>query len=297
MNMSRIAVGTVKLGVPDYGFSSASTNNHSKEFSSSEFLNSCSALGVTHLDTSPRYGNAEAIIGQYLNSHAGAFKVSSKVDNLTAASPDSEAKVIASIRQSLKRLNVDSLDVCYLHQNDLEIITDSNIQKGLLKAKDLGLIKQAGVSIYSDAECAYACESPVYDVIQLPVSVFDLSFFKKFVEPKKYNKGFIARSLLLQGILTNRSEIKTRIKQHTEVSAYLTELDQLAENNNMKTLEMCMRFTFSLQGIQQFIVGTTSIQNLKLNLSFENLPLKDEIYNTIYEMGSRPKVWTNPRNW
>ena len=55
-SINKISLGTVKLGIPDYGFSSS---NEKSKFNALEFLKQSEDLGITRYDTSPRYGQSE----------------------------------------------------------------------------------------------------------------------------------------------------------------------------------------------------------------------------------------------
>lgn len=289
----KISVGTVKFGVPDYGFSSQTQ----QEFDPFNFLQRCFELGVKYLDTSPRYGDAESVIGQYLRKNPKSFSIDTKVDNLIPNDKGSPKKIRDSVLRSIDKLSVESINICYLHQNELSIISDPNIQEGLSIVQQEGLISQVGVSIYSDAEFEYAVNSNFYVAIQLPVSVFDLGFYEKFVVNSNLEKTFIVRSILLQGILVNRSGVDNRIKYSKEIHEYLNELDRIATSINLSTLEMCMRFTLNLANIGRFIVGTTSEKNLEDLVMYSKQTLDNETFLKLYNMGVQSKVWTNPRNW
>ena len=50
--------------------------------------------------------------------------ISSKIDNLKANDPSSPKKMVKSVKQSINRMNISSLDICYLHQNEISIISN-----------------------------------------------------------------------------------------------------------------------------------------------------------------------------
>lgn len=293
MTKAKISLGTVKLGVPDYGFSSQESFSESE----SVFLDQCWKLGICDLDTSPRYGDSESVIGRYISESNNRFTVSTKVDCLKVGDLESPQKIITSVRKSLKNLWLNQLDICYLHQNDLNIISDSAIQDGLQAIKEQELCSRIGVSVYSLEECEYALTCGIYDVIQVPVSVFDLSFYDRYIKGYTGPVKFVARSIFLQGILQNREQIKARIKQSNEVMRYLEKLDQLAAEANLKTAEMAMGFTQNLNGLEQLILGTTNIDHLRENKASGQRAVPQEIHEQIYQMGLQKKNWSNPRNW
>jgi aryl-alcohol dehydrogenase-like predicted oxidoreductase len=293
-NPDVLCLGTVKLGIPDYGFSSNST---AMKFDPVAFLKQAELSGIRCFDTSPRYGRSEEILGHYLAQSTTKPLVSSKIGNLRPDDPDTPGRMLASVQASLRKLHLAKLEICYLHQNELAIISDPYVHEGLRLLKQQNLIRYAGASLYNFEECLYALESGIFNVIQIPVNVFDLSYYNRFVRKKSTPVHFVARSLLLQGILVNRRAIHSDIRESDRIWRYLKQLDQLAEEYGFSTLEMALGFVFSLPNIDHYLIGTTSIKNLRKNIQCMRLKLPSEAFERILEMASRPKSWANPRNW
>ena len=65
--------------------------------------------GVNHIDTAPRYGDAELRIGPWMRAHRGDFFLATKTGQRTYTEARDE------IRRSLDRLRVDSVDLLQLH--------------------------------------------------------------------------------------------------------------------------------------------------------------------------------------
>ena len=59
--ISKLALGTAKLGLPEYGHSDGGVLNDPVDF----LLRSIDR-GIKSIDTSPRYGNSEELIGEAL---------------------------------------------------------------------------------------------------------------------------------------------------------------------------------------------------------------------------------------
>ena len=294
--VNRLCLGTVKLGIPDYGFSSPSTL---PSLDTAHFLAQVEAAGIHCFDTSPRYGNSESCLGNYLKNRAAPPPfVSSKIDHLSCGRSDTPRQMLESVQNSLTQLHLRYLDLCYLHQNDIAILRDPFVHEGLQRLKHLGLIRSAGVSVYHWEECEYALDSDVYDFIQIPVNIFDLGFYNRFIDtPSNTSIRFTARSLLLQGILANREKISSKIRQSKEIHAYLQTLDHIAGRLEMTTTEMALRFVFSLPHIDHFLIGSLSIHNLRKNLVWATKELPPDVMTEIKSMASQEKTWTNPRNW
>lgn len=65
--------------------------------------------GVNHIDTAPRYGNAEDLIGTWMGRHRKDFFLATKTKKRTYQEAREE------IRRSLERLKVDQVDLIQLH--------------------------------------------------------------------------------------------------------------------------------------------------------------------------------------
>ena len=65
--------------------------------------------GVNHIDTAPRYGDAELRIGPWMHAHRQDFFLATKTGQRTRSAAHDE------IRRSLDRLRVDSVDLLQLH--------------------------------------------------------------------------------------------------------------------------------------------------------------------------------------
>ena len=290
-SLSKFSLGTVKLGIDDYGFSSKNSKNIDKQI----FLKKVYDLVIIHFDTSPRYNNSESVLGQFIKNNDLRVKVSSKIDKLTPNSLNSRVEIQNSVQTSLKNLNVKKLNICYLHQNNLNIISDPIIQETLLSLKENEIIEHIGASIYTEQELDYAIHCGVYDYIQIPVNIFDISLYDNYVKKNTNNIKFIARSLFLQGLLVNGE--KSEFKFINDLNLYKQEINSLISKTDYSFLETSLMFIYALNNIHQYIIGTTSIENLNNNLKIYQNPIEDDLFNLIYEIAKISKTWSNPKFW
>jgi aryl-alcohol dehydrogenase-like predicted oxidoreductase len=290
--IENLCLGTVKLGIPNYGF-----NSGINEFNVAKFMTEIQELDISNYDTAPSYGNSEEILGKHLNKKGKPVFISSKIDGLKINSAKTPDGMIRSVRHSLKKLKIDCLDICYLHQNDLNIISDKYVIDGLNLLKEMKLIKFSGASVYSLKECELCLKLGVFDYIQVPVSIFDVSFYDEFIKLNSTPVKFVARSILLQGVVTNRNEVRSKIRESKEVIFYLNKLDMIAKSFNLRTIDLALTFVFSLENISKYIIGTTSVTNLNSAIECLGIKLQQCCLNKVYSMALEPRAWTNPRNW
>jgi len=286
-------LGTVKLGDPNYGFSS---QINKENFDHIQFLEDVEKLGVNRFDTSPRYGDSESKLGEFFKNKVKKPWVSTKVDSLMVNSKTSVLDIENSVNKSLYNLNVDKIDVLYLHQNDLSIISDPYILEGLQLIQEKNLVDRVGVSIYSYKECEYAISNTLYEYIQVPLNICDISFHDRFIKNDS-SKKFVARTIFLQGTILNRGQLSSRIDCGDEILDYLNKIDTIAEWGNISTHKLAIAFVGSLPCVENLLIGTTSIKNLKFNVDSLKHRLSDKLLNNIYELAKEPKKWANPRSW
>ena len=177
--------------------------------------------GIKAIDTSPRYNKAESIIGKCINKHGLNFYLSSKIENLEINSEYSSDKIFSSVNNSIKNLGVKKLNLCFLHQNELEIISDKYIIKSLKLLKEYNLVDEIGTSIYNEEELDFTLNHGMYDWVQIPINILDTYFYDR-INKVNSNIKIAARSIFLQGIMfQNFKTIKKSIKNSNELIQFL----------------------------------------------------------------------------
>ena len=101
--------------------------------------------GVNHIDTAPRYGDAELRIGPWMERARDDFFLATKTDQFDYAGCK------AQIQQSLERLRTNRLDLlqlhCLIHPDDWsKVFSDDGALKAILEAKDAGYVDHIGVT-------------------------------------------------------------------------------------------------------------------------------------------------------
>ena len=101
--------------------------------------------GVNHIDTAPRYGDAELRIGPWMDKHRGDFFLATK----TAARDYQGAK--DELHRSLERLRTDHVDLIQMHAliypDDCEqAFASGGALEALVEAREQGLVKNIGVT-------------------------------------------------------------------------------------------------------------------------------------------------------
>lgn len=187
--------------------------------------------GVTFIDTADVYGfgHSEELIALVLKERGkGNVVVATKAGNdFYFASPEDDkgygpirqnAKkeyILFAVEQSLKRLNVEALDILQLHSPDLEKLERDEPWLALEQLKRDGKILHAGLSIQSFKETEQAhlldWHHDLLDVIQVRYNLLEREA-ERVLFPKalQYDIGVIVRIPLLFGLLTGKFDRRTR---------------------------------------------------------------------------------------
>jgi len=289
LKLNKIYIGTAKLDNKTYGYSSGKDEN----FNPYNYLNGIYDLGIRKLDTSPRYNNGEKIIGKFIKDSSKLFIVSSKIDSLNKSNINN---IPNNVLNSLRLLNINNLEICYLHQNDLNIISNPYIHDQLLLLKQNKLVKKLGVSVYTHKEFEYALNSKVYDCIQFPLNIFDTSFYDYFIKGDNSNTEFIARSLLMQGIAGNYNDLESHIFKNN-IYDYLKNIKYFSNKLGLTIPQLSFAFLNSFSEISEFILGSLSLANINNNIKCFDAIIPIEIREEIYELSKSKKSWSNPKKW
>ncbi len=185
---------------------------------------------VNFIDTADVYGfgHSEELIRQVLKERPDRDKIIvatkagnnfysyiGKDPNLSPLNHDySLEHLVYAAEQSLKRLDVEVLDILQLHSPDLEMLEQDEPWLALEKLKKEGKIKHAGWSVQSfkESEQAHILErhNELIDVIQVRYNLLERQAEEVLLPvAMKYGTGVIVRIPLLFGLLTGKFNRKT----------------------------------------------------------------------------------------
>lgn len=221
MNLEYRILGRTNLKVSAIGFGGWAIGGNmwgvQDDNDSIASLNKAIDLGVNFIDTAALYGlgHSERIIGKVLKTRKEKVYIATKIPPLHwIPSPDSNImdefpkdKIISSVEQSLKNLQVDCIDLIQLHSWRENWTNNTDWYETLVDLKKQGKIKFIGVSVHDNLEdeALGLIESGRIDTIQVVYNVLSQMPQKKlFPKALKHNIGIIARVPLAYGALTGK---------------------------------------------------------------------------------------------
>ena len=267
--------------------------------------------GVTHFDLAnnygPPYGSAEANFGKVMNSDLNKYRdeliISTKAGYDMWPGPygewSSKKYLTASLDQSLKRMNLEYVDIFYSHRFDpltpLEETADA-----LTQSIRSGKALYVGISSYSSKqtikmnkllkERGVSCliHQPSYSMINRWIEKDLLSTLKKL------GIGCIAFSPLAQGMLSgkylksipkiSRISDKSSLDKKMITESYLIKIKQLtkiAKKRNQSLPQMALSWVLRHKNMTSALIGARTVEQLdecldsQKNLIFSSKELKE----------------------
>lgn len=269
--------------------------------------------GITHFDLAnnygPSYGSAEETFGQIMKSSFAPYRdelfISTKAGHDMWPGPygnwGSRKHLMASLDQSLKRMNLDYVDVFYSHRYDSETPLEETLQ-ALVDIVREGKALYVGLSKYPLDAYLFACR--YLKERDVPCLLYQGRYSMLVREPesqgilnavKENGSGFVAFSPLAQGLLTNRylnsipddSRIARGgfLKKEALTPEVLNKIQALNERAAMRgqsLAEMALAWLLKNETVTSVIVGASSVEQLGDSLkTLNHLSFEEEELHTI----------------
>ncbi|MEZ5426107.1 MAG: aldo/keto reductase [Pyrinomonadaceae bacterium] len=252
-------LGKTGLEVSRLGFGGAEIGYFDEDQKKvSELLNSAIDAGLNFIDTAAAYWKSEKLIGEALGDRRKEIVLVSKcgaLDGFTRSDWSKEG-ILETIRQSLKNLRTDYLDVAQLHSCGRDVLEKGEVVEALNEARDRGYTRFIGYS--GDAENArFAVETGAFDTLQTSVSVADQQAIDLTIPlAREKEMGVIAKRPVANAVWRNSS--KPEDSYHHEYWDRIQKLKYgFLDGDLGESIGKALRFTLSVPGVTAAIVGTT----------------------------------------
>jgi aryl-alcohol dehydrogenase-like predicted oxidoreductase len=300
-SISKITLGTVQLGLK-YGI--ANKMGKPDLESSYEILQTASQNGINSFDTAPNYGDSEKILGQYFDKLSLPVKpvITTKIPKVTLDEGQS-AKLVydnvkTSVLKSSKLLGMDKIPICLLHDPSDMKKYNGAVTKSLIRLKNEDVVNLIGVSVYTPTEVKEFLDLDCFDVIQLPLNLFDTRLIKSGLlqELNKAGKLIFARSIYLQGLFfLNPEELPKNLAVATE---YLKTLNDISVESGISMQQLAFTFVRDLK-VDSLVIGCETPSQVLKNVELLNSPpLREGVLETILKaFNDLPERIINPTMW
>ncbi|TCM86215.1 aryl-alcohol dehydrogenase-like predicted oxidoreductase [Paenibacillus sp. BK033] len=237
--------------------------------------------GVTLLDTADLYdsGRNEEIVGKAIRGRREQVVLATKVGNRRIPGQEgwawdpSKAYILSAVKDSLRRLGTDYIDLYQLHGGTIEDPIDETIE-AFEQLKREGVIREYGISsIRPNVIREYASRSSIVSVMN-PYSIVDRRA-EETVLPLLEKKGLslIARGPVASGALAaNRQPSKGVLDYELDELLELREqLEQLTSEGRSLS-QLAIRYSLGHPSVAAAIPGASSREQLLQNISAADIP-------------------------
>jgi len=267
--------------------------------------------GITHFDLANNYGtpygSAEKNFGKIMKDHFSAYRdeiiISTKAGHDMWPGPygdgSSRKYLIASLNQSLQRLNVDYVDIFYSHRYDATTPLEETMG-ALSDMVKQGKALYIGISKYPEDKAHEAYQILKRNGTPCLINQDRYNIFTRHIEQnvlplaEENGVGFIAFSPLAQGLLSDKyihgipensraahSYGFLQKNQITpEVVTKISKLNEMAANRGQTLAQMALAWCLRTPEVNSVIVGASSVKQLQDNI--------DAIQNTTF---SNDELW------
>ncbi|MDE2386902.1 MAG: L-glyceraldehyde 3-phosphate reductase [Actinomycetales bacterium] len=260
-------------------------------------------LGITHFDLANNYGppagSAEENFGKHLANDFANLRdelvISTKAGYHMWNGPygewGSRKYLLSSLDQSLKRMNIDYVDIFYSHRFDPNTSLEETMG-ALATAVQQGKALYVGISSYSAADTLRAKQ--ILDSMGVPLLIHQprYNMFDRWIERELLDElgrlgvGCIAFSPLAQGMLTDRylggvvpadsrAALGVFLKPDAISEKYLTHaraLNEIAAARGQSLAQMALSWVLRHPQMTSALIGASSVVQLEANFAAVKAP-------------------------
>lgn len=306
----KVKFGRVDLEVTSFGFGTAPIGNIFREIdeeTSDGMIQSAWDAGVRYYDTAPMYGHglAELRTGQSLRwKNRDDFVLSSKVGRVLKPARRSDINfepwtnaapftmhfdysydgVMRAFEDSLQRLALERMDICFIH--DIDVFTRGSEQpevfeqamdgawKALESLKNQGLVKAIGVGVNEWEVCHAALERRDFDCFLLAgrYTLLEQDSLDKFL-PLCEERGaaVVVGGGFNSGILATGAKEGAKYNYApapADIMDKVAKIEAVCAEYNVPLPAAALQFVVAHPAIPTFMAGTRTVEQLEQNLKW-----------------------------
>ena len=288
LEVTELSFGTSSLGsMPDtYGY-------EVPEDRAQKTLNRFFQGPVNMLDTSRNYamGESEKRIG---NGWPKDLLLSTKLDRNMDTLILDKNRARESFEESLKTLNVDSVDILFLHDpeyaKDLSDITKKDgAMDELFKIKEEGLAKAVGIAMGKIDIMFPLLKDWNFDVMinHNRFTLINREANEMYDYASSKNIAIFNAAPYAGGVLAKGPDNFKKITYQDATEEKLTparEFEKVCKKHNVELGAAALQFSLKDKRITSTICGVTSVESIEKNLTWANSKIPDEFWNEISKL-------------
>ncbi|EMA6341448.1 aldo/keto reductase [Bacillus cytotoxicus] len=291
--MKKRQLGHSDLYVTEMGLGCMSLGTEEKQAIS--IIHEAIDLGINFFDTADlyHYGLNEEFVGKALKGKRDQVILTTKVGNRWTSEKNgwswdpSKTYIKTEVKESLRRLQTDYIDLYQLHGGTIEDPIEEIIE-AFEELKQEGIIRHYGISsIRPNVIREYAKRSNIVSVL-MEYSLLNRRPEEWFPLLQEHQISVIARGSLAKGLLTDDNERKVeKVKEkeylsysYPELTRTLTAIKEVTKERSLT--ETALQYCLHNPIVAAAIPGASSIQQLRENIrAYSKCALTNEEYKQI----------------
>ena len=293
-------LGRTGLHVSDVGFGAMTIGGEvfgaTDDQESLKTLHHALDVGMNFIDTADAYGrgHSEELIAQVLKTRRKEVVLATKGGNQFTVRQGlrnfDPSYIAGALDASLKRLQIDTIDLYQLHNPSAEVMRRGEIFELMDRVKREGKIRFYGVSLETVADGIVALQTGKPDTLQVVYNILHQDpEAELFPLAQKDNVGIIARVPLERGLLSGRftkagdfapGDFRGRMfndKSLPQLNSALERLRFLVKDDVQSLAQAALRFVLSHPAVSSVIPGIRTQKQVEdaVEVSGKRLPAND----------------------
>jgi aryl-alcohol dehydrogenase-like predicted oxidoreductase len=260
-------------------------------------------IGMNFIDTADAYGrgHSEELIAQVLKTRRKEVVLATKGGNQFTVRQGlrnfDPAYIAGALEQSLKRLQVETIDLYQLHNPSAEVMRRGEIFDLLDRCKREGKIRYYGVSLETAADGVAAIETGKPDTLQVVYNILHQDPEDElFALAQRDDIGIIARVPLERGVLSGRfsgpssfakGDFRARMfsdQALAPLNSAVEKLEFLVKGDVSNLANAALRFTLSHPAVTSVIPGIRTVRQVDDNAAASGNRLPDADIERLREL-------------
>lgn len=323
----KVKFGRVDLEVTPFGFGTAPIGNIFREIdeaTSDAMIQEAWAQGVRYFDTAPMYGHglSELRAGHSLRwKNRDDFVLSSKVGRILKPARKADIDyapwtnagrftmhfdysydgTMRSFEDSLQRLNIERMDICFIH--DIDVFTRGADQpevfkqamdgawKALSDLRDQGVVKAIGVGVNEWEVCHAALQQRDFDCFLLAgrYTLLEQDALNEFL-PLCEERGaaVVVGGGFNSGILATGAKEGAKYNYAPAPDDIMTKvrrIEAVCAEHDVPLPAAALQFVVAHPAVPTFMAGTRTVEQLQQNLHWFSHPIPDQFWTDLKAKG------------
>jgi aryl-alcohol dehydrogenase-like predicted oxidoreductase len=257
--------------------------------------------GVNLIDTAENYGvdgHAERLVGEAIRGRRDRVVIATKV----APAHMTAERIQEALEGSLRRLNVDVIDLYQVHRYNPDIPLEETMT-AMQQLREEGKVRAVGVCNFSADLLSKALEFGPLVTLQSAYNLLDRGIEREMLQSCSENDiGVLAHSTLAKNLLSGQirrgdelpeDDIRLKLDELFKDGSYVHHLDVVEEIHILADLwghpvyELAINWALQRPGITSVLVGMRRREHVEANIQALSWQLSQEQIERLNQLTSR----------